>query len=195
MGEQLSLQVLLDASVHAGDNASGPPGDDASPEYSPDGSPPGVSDASALEVFDGSPAGQADVSLLQHRRLCAWCSQPIPATMRRDSVFCSKGHRQAHWRFARQVETRERAGLPMRLAYADPPYPGLSRRYYGDHPDFAGEVDHAELLARLQATTAGPCPPPPGRSPTSWLYASPRTSRYGSLPGSGAPGPPARRGR
>lgn len=38
----------------------------------------------------------------------------------------------------------------MRLAYADPPYPGLSRRYYGDHPDFAGEVDHGALLERLR---------------------------------------------
>ena len=39
----------------------------------------------------------------------------------------------------------------MRLAYADPPYPGLSRRYYGDHPDFAGEVDHAALIEQLTA--------------------------------------------
>lgn len=41
----------------------------------------------------------------------------------------------------------------MRFAYADPPYPGLSRRYYGDHRDFNGEVDHAELVSRL---TTGP---------------------------------------
>jgi len=41
----------------------------------------------------------------------------------------------------------------MRFAYADPPYPGLSKRYYGDHRDFKGEVDHVELLARL---TTGP---------------------------------------
>lgn len=37
----------------------------------------------------------------------------------------------------------------MRFAYADPPYPGQSLRLYGDHPDYAGEVDHAELIARL----------------------------------------------
>lgn len=37
----------------------------------------------------------------------------------------------------------------MRLAYADPPYPGKSRRYYGDHPDYAGEVDHAKLVEQL----------------------------------------------
>lgn len=37
----------------------------------------------------------------------------------------------------------------MRFAYADPPYPGQSKRLYGDHADFAGEVDHAALVARL----------------------------------------------
>lgn len=37
----------------------------------------------------------------------------------------------------------------MRVAYADPPYPLQSQRLYGDHPDYAGEVDHAELCARL----------------------------------------------
>jgi hypothetical protein len=35
------------------------------------------------------------------------------------------------------------------MAYADPPYPGQSKRHYADHPDYAGEVDHRELVARL----------------------------------------------
>lgn len=39
----------------------------------------------------------------------------------------------------------------MRVAYADPPYPGQSRRHYADHPDYAGEVDHCELIAQLLA--------------------------------------------
>jgi hypothetical protein len=39
----------------------------------------------------------------------------------------------------------------MRFAYADPPYPKLARRYYGDHRDFDGEVDHAKLVERLIA--------------------------------------------
>lgn len=46
----------------------------------------------------------------------------------------------------------------MRFAYADPPYPGQSWRHYGRsqrgrpaHADYAGEVDHPELLLRLQA--------------------------------------------
>lgn len=37
----------------------------------------------------------------------------------------------------------------MRLAYADPPYPGCSH-LYREQPDYAGEVDHAELIARLE---------------------------------------------
>ncbi len=37
----------------------------------------------------------------------------------------------------------------MRLAYADPPYPGQAKRHYGDHPDYAGEVDQAALVEQL----------------------------------------------
>jgi hypothetical protein len=33
----------------------------------------------------------------------------------------------------------------MRIAYADPPYPGQSKKHYADHPDYAGEVDHVAL--------------------------------------------------
>lgn len=37
----------------------------------------------------------------------------------------------------------------MRFAYADPPYIGQARKHYGKHPDYAGEVDHADLIRRL----------------------------------------------
>lgn len=37
---------------------------------------------------------------------------------------------------------------PLRLAYADPPYPGRAH-LYANHPDFAGEVDHRELALTL----------------------------------------------
>lgn len=37
----------------------------------------------------------------------------------------------------------------MRFAYADPPYPKLSKKYYGSHPAFGGEVDHRALIERL----------------------------------------------
>jgi hypothetical protein len=36
----------------------------------------------------------------------------------------------------------------MRIAYADPPYPGCAH-LYKDHPDYAGEVDHYELILKL----------------------------------------------
>ena len=37
----------------------------------------------------------------------------------------------------------------MRIAYADPPYPGCAH-LYADHPDYAGEVDHEELIERME---------------------------------------------
>lgn len=40
------------------------------------------------------------------------------------------------------------ASPSLRLAYADPPYPGCAH-LYARHPDYAGEVDHAELIERL----------------------------------------------
>jgi hypothetical protein len=42
----------------------------------------------------------------------------------------------------------------MTFTYADPPYPGLSRRYYSGHVDYAGEVDHRALLSQLQQSDA-----------------------------------------
>jgi hypothetical protein len=84
---------------------------------------------------------------------CAWCGGQIPVGMRRDAVCCSKRCRQARHRFTTGVGVASPvvAGAPRRLAYADPPYPGRARRYYGDHPDYGGEVDHAELVASLSA--------------------------------------------
>lgn len=37
----------------------------------------------------------------------------------------------------------------MRVGYADPPYPGCAH-LYREHPDYAGEVDHAALAKRLR---------------------------------------------
>lgn len=42
----------------------------------------------------------------------------------------------------------------MKFGYADPPYPGCSD-LYRDHEDYAGEVDHAALVARLEADFDG----------------------------------------
>ena len=41
-----------------------------------------------------------------------------------------------------------------RLGYADPPYIGCAH-LYKDHPDFAGEVDHAALIERLESEFDG----------------------------------------
>ena len=38
----------------------------------------------------------------------------------------------------------------LRMAYADPPYVGLAKKHYADHADYAGEVDHVALIARLE---------------------------------------------
>ncbi len=83
-------------------------------------------------------------------RLCDWCGRPIPSGRRRDAETCSQSHRQARWRFRRALVRTAAAAQPLRLAYADPPYPKLARRYYQSEPDYAGEVDHVELVSRLQ---------------------------------------------
>lgn len=43
---------------------------------------------------------------------------------------------------------------PVKIGYADPPYIGCAH-LYKDHPDFAGEVDHALLIERLQSEYGG----------------------------------------
>lgn len=43
----------------------------------------------------------------------------------------------------------------MRVTYADPPYPGQAAKHYGRHVDYAGEVDHTELITRMEANYDG----------------------------------------
>ena len=81
-------------------------------------------------------------------RLCAWCKGPIPPRARRDAVYCKTSCRQASHRFGRGMIRAELTDRPISVAYADPPYPGKASIYRG-HPDYAGEVDHAELVNRL----------------------------------------------
>lgn len=83
-------------------------------------------------------------------RTCAWCRGPIPPRARRDAIYCRKSCRQASHRFRRGYIPRPAdVDRPLELAYADPPYPGKAG-IYRDHPDYAGEVDHAELIGRLE---------------------------------------------
>lgn len=46
------------------------------------------------------------------------------------------------------MDRRHGRGSGVRLAYADPPYPGRAH-LYRDHPDYAGEVDHHALIETL----------------------------------------------
>lgn len=84
------------------------------------------------------------MSLVDERRLCAWCRGPIPSESRRDALTCSKPCRQAKARFRVVAPAGLATDRSMSFGYADPPYPGLARRYYN-----APEVDHAALIARL----------------------------------------------
>lgn len=105
-------------------------------------------DASAEALSDASRPARGE-------RRCAWCTGPIPATARRDAICCSTPCRQARHRFNRAAgrSATVAVGRALRLAYADPPYPGKSF-YYRDHPDYAGEVDHGALI-RLLSTYDG----------------------------------------
>ena len=82
-------------------------------------------------------------------RLCRWCEKSISARARADSVFCSVRCRQASFRFLREREVLRRCRVPLRVAYADPPYPGKAA-IYADRPESRGEVDFLELLERLR---------------------------------------------
>jgi len=116
---------------------------DASHPAEDDASLAAEDDASAAALHDASRPGGT-------RRICAWCRGPIPERARRDAICCSVRCRQARHRFLRAAGRVEAVayGHPLRLAYADPPYPGKAW-LYRDHPDYAGEVDHAALIERL----------------------------------------------
>ena len=83
---------------------------------------------------------------------CAWCRCEL-ATTRAGARFCSRKCRQSAFRLRRRGSVAD-AGVsdePARFAYADPPYPGLSAKYYRHEASFAGEVDHEKLIASLTA--------------------------------------------
>jgi hypothetical protein len=133
-------------------------------------------DASHLAAAERDASSRTGATL----RICAWCRGPIPAAARRDAVCCSTRCRQARHRFTSTVGRAPVAdGRPLRLAYADPPYPGKAWLYRG-HPDYAGEVDHAALIRRLStydgwalSTSAAALPAvlalcPPGVRVAAW---------------------------
>jgi hypothetical protein len=82
-------------------------------------------------------------------RSCRWCKNCIGDAVRADAVFCRVECRQAHFRFTRAHETARRCRVPIKVAYADPPYPGKAV-VYADRPEARGEVDYLELVDRLR---------------------------------------------
>ena len=84
-----------------------------------------------------------------HSGSCPWCGEPLPDRIP-DRIYCSKRCRQAAWRLRGRVATLREEAEPKRLAYADPPYPGMAARCYGDRPEYRGEVDHVALVSSLQ---------------------------------------------
>jgi len=150
---------------------------------------------------DASPRGLDDAS--RGDRLataCGWCAGPFRRGCRRDAAYCSTRCRQAAHRFHKPsrlagASLRVASGLPLRLAYADPPYPGTAARYYSEHPDFAGEVDHRQLIARLVedfpdgwalSTSAAALPAvlpscPPGARIAAWFRGERPTASYSPL--------------
>lgn len=118
--------------------------------------------------------------LARHGRTCDWCHGPIPLKARSDSRTCSRKCRQAAFRLRRRItgtapdtaagatattstsdvsrleerrvvrHRRSATDRPLHVGYADPPYPGRARRYYGDQDSYAGEVDHELLIGALE---------------------------------------------
>lgn len=85
-------------------------------------------------------------------RICEWCKGPIRPSCRRDAKTCSKKCRQAKHRFRLGVAPTSSLSVAgrssdARFAYADPPYPGLAKRYYGPE---AQEVNHRILIGTLE---------------------------------------------
>lgn len=82
--------------------------------------------------------------------MCGWCPNLVLAT-RRDAVFCSQRCRQWAFRARKRQNVTILEGRRLKIAYADPPYPGFAKKLYCDQPSFAGEVDHKDLVLSLSA--------------------------------------------
>lgn len=78
--------------------------------------------------------------------VCAWCGASLVDQRQR---YCCKRCRQTAWRVRRLSQMEGQDGQPRRVAYADPPYPGMAW-LYRDQPSYGGEVDHVALVSQLQ---------------------------------------------
>jgi len=116
--------------------------------------------------------------LLPWLELCSWCGVSLVDSRR--GRFCGRRCRQAAWRLRRRSDpgVPPSAGPGRRFAYADPPYVGLSKRYYRNESDYRGEVDHPALIASLVAGGfAGWALSASSRSLATLLPLCPRSAR------------------
>lgn len=100
-----------------------------------------------LDLPEPSPLAKNDAVADAGERRCGWCKASLTAA--RATSWCSKRCRQTAWRFRQVRVAEDHAATPMRLAYADPPYPGKAKRYYAKEPSYRGEVDQVKLLRDL----------------------------------------------
>jgi hypothetical protein len=82
-------------------------------------------------------------------RRCAWCGELLPETAPLSQLYDFPKCRKSAWRLRCRRQTDALNLHPLRFCYADPPYPGLAKRYYGKEETYAGEVDHAALISEL----------------------------------------------
>lgn len=129
-----SAGAALDASARAALDTSPAAALDVSPEYS--------GDVSLRSSSDGTRGGLAPDGFYR----CGWCRCLLTP---KQALWCGKPCRQAAWRFRKLSRMEGSDGAPRRAAYADPPFPGMARKYYRDEPTFAGEVDFPALIASL----------------------------------------------
>lgn len=102
-------------------------------------------------IWQLSPLQEFDVSLFPGEVIngfCSWCRMPLGGR-RLDAIFCSRKCRQTAWRLRRRRTTQAVESHPLKLGYADPPYPGKSKECYQFEATYQGEVDHASLIDRL----------------------------------------------
>lgn len=115
------------------------------------GSAAGDGYASPLQEDDAY-LDDAQVEILARQTIglsfCDWCNKPFPP-YRPFSRFCCKRCRQSAFRARVDRLEVQRCQTPLLIAYADPPFPATSRKYYKGRSDYRGEVDHAELVASL----------------------------------------------
>lgn len=101
-----------------------------------------------------SPLQDADAGQGAAGGECRWCHRAIAMTAN-NKRYCSQRCRQRAFKLRILVAEQARTSQPLKFAYADPPYPGLAKKFYQFEPSFAGEVDHAKLLASLEASYDG----------------------------------------